>query len=132
VNTTLHGELPPEQYRDVLARADVGVGTLALYREGIQEACSLKVREYLAFGLPVVLANTDTDFPSGAEFILQLPNAPEAVSGCVERIEDFIASWRGRRVPRTAITAIDVVKKEQSRLDFFAARVISSRGEMPG
>jgi glycosyltransferase involved in cell wall biosynthesis len=49
-NVTWHGPLSREGVIDVLARCDVGIGTLALHRKGLDEASPLKVREYLAVG----------------------------------------------------------------------------------
>ncbi len=40
---------------------------------------TLKVREYLAAGLPVVIGYQDTDFLDGAPFILQVPNEPDGI-----------------------------------------------------
>jgi len=43
-------------------RADVAIGALATYRKGMKETSTLKVREYLAYGLPVILDHHDPDF----------------------------------------------------------------------
>ena len=45
-----------------------GIGTLALERKGIKEAAPLKVREYIARGLPVVYSYEDTDLDKHKEF----------------------------------------------------------------
>jgi hypothetical protein len=42
-------------------RCDIGIGSLALFRNQMQEACTLKVREYWARGLPFVLGYDDSD-----------------------------------------------------------------------
>lgn len=125
-NVAFHGPLERAAYEPVLARADVGIGSLALHRKGMDEASPLKVREYLAFGLPVIIGYRDTDFPDGAEFVLELPNAPDNVSRGVERIRAFVERSRGRRVPREAVAHLDVRVKEARRLDFFC-RVLGDR-----
>jgi hypothetical protein len=41
--------------------AHIGLGSFALYRKKLNEASTLKVREYLASGLPVCIGHKDTD-----------------------------------------------------------------------
>jgi glycosyltransferase involved in cell wall biosynthesis len=120
-NLEVHGLLAPSQYQALLAAADVAVGSLALYRAGIDEASTLKVREYLAAGLPVVIGYHDTDFPKGAPFILQVPNVPAGVRSAMEALRAFVESWLGRRVPRSEVGHLDVRVKEATRLRFIEA-----------
>lgn len=61
-----HGRLPTDEIRALVERADVGLSSFALFRNGMEEACTLKVREYLAMGLPVYAGHRDifpTTFP---------------------------------------------------------------------
>ncbi len=60
-NLTLHGYLNADGYKKVMAACDLAISTLALYRKGMEEACPLKTRECLAYGLPMVLPYVDTD-----------------------------------------------------------------------
>src|SRR5207249_2857500 len=117
-NVHVHGVLDRAQLHRLLAQVDVGVGTLALHRKGLEEASALKVREYLALGLPVVLGNADTDFPDGADFLLRVPNAQGGLVGAAEQLEAFARRWRGVAVGRTDICRLDAVAKEAARLDF--------------
>jgi len=48
-----HGHLPPDQIASVYAQCTIGIASLALHRQGLSEACSLKVRDYLCAGLAV-------------------------------------------------------------------------------
>lgn len=122
-NVRVHGYLPRSAYEPILAAADVGLGALALHRVSIGEACSLKVREYLAYGLPVILGCPDTDFPGGADYLLELPNCDENVSAGIDAIRQFVAKMKGRRVPRAdAVPRIDARIKEQQRLAFIEER----------
>lgn len=59
----LYGLLSSEEYIKVLEKCDIGLDSLALYREGLYEGAALKVREYLAFGLPIYSAYKDTAIP---------------------------------------------------------------------
>lgn len=117
-NVRFHGFLGEAEYRPLLEQADAAIGALALHRIGMNESSSLKVREYLAMGIPVILGNTDTDFESGSPFLLQLPNCEENVREQLAAIEAFVHSWRGRVVTRDDVRHLDVSEKERLRLAF--------------
>jgi hypothetical protein len=119
-NLTLHPELSTEDYLPILARADIGIGTLAMHRINVAENPALKVREYLALGLPVIVGCGDPDFPDPVEFILELPNTESNVGDHDAEIERFVESWQGRRVLRAAIANLDLGIKEHERLEFLA------------
>lgn len=118
-NVNFYGPMSREKYEHILARADAAFGTLALHRKGLNEASPLKVREYLAYGLPVIIGYKDTDFLNGAPFILELPNTENNVDEGEASIEEFIKRWRGRRVSRDDVQNIDSKAKEKERLIFF-------------
>jgi len=124
-NVIMHGFLNQVQYEPLLARADVALGPLSLHLINKEESSPLKVREYLAYGIPTILAYKDTDFPDGAPFLLQIGNRPDNVINNVSEIEEFVISWRGKRISRDAISRLDVSVKEKERLlflDRFARR----------
>lgn len=125
-NVTAHGVLRPEAFRPLLAAADVAIGTLGLYRKNMNEASAIKLREYLASGLPAIIGYLDTDFPDPPPFLLQIPNRDGGVSDSVGAIAHFVRAWMGRRVPREAIRGIDSAAKESARLGFFE-RFVASR-----
>lgn len=54
--------------------ADIGVASLGLYRVGLNEASSLKSREYVARGLPFINSGRDFDFEPKPEFVFQVEN----------------------------------------------------------
>jgi glycosyltransferase involved in cell wall biosynthesis len=123
-NVTFYGVLKRAEYEPVLARADAAIGSLALHRNAMTEASPLKVREYLAYGLPTVIAYDDTDFPAPMPFLLQLPNTEHSIDGgAAERVREFLALWRGRRVPRDAVAHLDIRVKEATRLEFMESLV---------
>jgi glycosyltransferase involved in cell wall biosynthesis len=118
-NVTWHGPLEREAVLAVLARADVGVGTLALHRKSMSEACSLKVREYLAVGLPVMYGYRDPDADALGPYSLRISNTETNVEDNLAEIDSFVAASRGVRVPRAAIGHIDMACKEAERLALF-------------
>lgn len=117
-NLTLHGYLDRDHYQQLLQDATAAFGSLALHRKGMQEASPLKVREYLAAGVPVALAYQDTDFPQGAPFLLPLPNTEDNLVPHLARLQAFAQEWQGRRVSRESVSILDSAGKEQSRLAF--------------
>jgi hypothetical protein len=126
-NLTFHGALPCERYLPLLATTTAALGTFGLYRKGMQEACPLKVREYLALGLPVIGGCADTDIPDGADYYLRLPNDSAPLAPHRDSIAAFAAAWRGRRVPRASIAHLDTEVKEARRLGFMAGIVADWR-----
>jgi glycosyltransferase involved in cell wall biosynthesis len=131
-NIVAHGELTRERYLPILAEADVAIGPLALHRKSLNETSALKVAEYIACGIPVILASRETAFPDGAAFLLAIPNAEDNVDTAAGDIERFVAEWRGRRVPRQAAAAIDVDVVEPQRIGLVIGEArISRRASTP-
>jgi glycosyltransferase involved in cell wall biosynthesis len=63
-----HGSLQAKDYEPIMSICDIGIGSLALTRKGLQEAATLKVREYLAIGLPVFSGHKDVAIPDDFEY----------------------------------------------------------------
>jgi glycosyltransferase involved in cell wall biosynthesis len=124
-NVTFTGFLEYDEYLTHLKKTDIAIGTLALHRKVMNEACALKVREYLALGLPVILAYDDTDFLDDTSFILKLPNSENNIVPNIDLIKRFINSWVNKRVSKDLISHIDIREKEKKRLELFH-RIIKS------
>ena len=120
-NVVAHGPMTRDEYLPIMRGADMAIGPLALHRKHLTETSALKVAEYLAYGIPVILASTETAFPDGAPFLLQLPNAEGNVEAAVDDISRFVEAWRGRRVARESISAIDTRVVEPARLRLIAS-----------
>ncbi|WP_059049273.1 glycosyltransferase [Paenibacillus senegalimassiliensis] len=127
-NLFFHGVLTRSAYQPLLDQADLAIGTMALYEKGMEEASPLKVREYLANGLPVISAYKETDFPQQVPFILELPNEPGSTVVHLKEIEQFAARWKGKRVARALVQHLDTSVKEAVRVAYME-RVIGERGE---
>ncbi|MRD72310.1 glycosyltransferase family 4 protein [Rhodocyclus tenuis] len=69
----LHGLMPVDALASIMSSAWVGLSSFALFRKGMVEACTLKVREYLANGLPVYAAHRDAGFPDSFPFFRNGP-----------------------------------------------------------
>lgn len=79
-----HGRKNQDEYRQIMARCQIGLGTLAMQRIQMEEGATLKVRELLAMGLPLYSGHTDTVLP---------PEFPYYVKGPVT-MSDIIAFAR--------------------------------------
>lgn len=124
-NIHFYGSLDPGPLRDMLAKADVAVGTLALHRKQMEEASPLKVRESLAYGIPNIIAYSDTDLVDmNTQCLLTIPNCEDNVEQSADVIHRFAYSMKGKRVDRDIIAPrIDQRIKEKKRLDFFESLV---------
>ena len=58
------GYLAPGDIGNLMGRCDLGLSTFALSRKGMRDACTLKVREYLAGGLPCWADHQDSALPA--------------------------------------------------------------------
>jgi glycosyltransferase involved in cell wall biosynthesis len=121
-NLEAHRYLAREEYEPLFRRADAALGTAALHRKGMNEACALKVREYLAYGLPVVLPYEDTDLVGLDDwFLLRVPNEERNLVDHAGEIVAFVRGVHGRRVPREAVgERIGAEAKERRRLAFLS------------
>jgi len=68
------GELHGEALDQMVDRCDAGVGSLAIYKRRVQNVITLKLREYMARGLPFLYAVEITDVAWENAFCLQVPN----------------------------------------------------------
>ncbi len=67
-NVFIHGKLNLSTLRDRLSAMDVGLASFGLGEAGVNEACTLKVREYLAAGVPVYSGHRDIGLPVDFDF----------------------------------------------------------------
>ena len=123
-NVRFHGYLNGHDSSELISRMDVGISTLALHRNNMNEACPLKVRHYLASGLPVIAGHADPDIGQECDFFLRIPNTETNVSAHLPAIAGFIRrvfrdNAMRKAVRQYALVHMDVSGKEQSRLSFF-------------
>ena len=120
-NMHLYGYLQGMEFEDMLAKADVAIGTISLFSKGMNEASPFKIRDCAGRGIPCILPYKDTDLSDiQTHAILQIPNAPNNLVSHNQEVHDFIFSMRGKRLKREQIAdRIDIVKKEKQRLAFF-------------
>ncbi|HEY9089865.1 MAG TPA: glycosyltransferase [Anaerolineaceae bacterium] len=120
-NMILHGYQTREGYLRVLSQADAAFGSLALHRIGMLEGSTLKSREALAHGIPLILPYRDVDLDDlDVDWLLKIPNCEDNVLTSIEAIHDFAYRVRGRRADRERVAQrVGTLGKERQRLEFF-------------
>lgn len=123
-NLQVHGYLDAAAMTEMMPMFDIGISTLALHRKQMGEACPLKIRQYLAYGMPAITAYRDPDVPDTAPFVLKLPNTEDNVATSAVEIRRFVDFAFGnedlRRQARAhAEQRLDHALKETQRLQFF-------------
>ncbi|WP_210364492.1 hypothetical protein [Bacillus sp. REN3] len=119
-NLKQYGYLTKDEYVKILKRSDVAIGTLALHRKEMNEACPLKTREYLKYGLPTIIGYIDSDFVNKQpNYLLQLPNTENNVINNIDTIKKFIEQSHHIKVRKEGLQYIFNDYKERKRLNFF-------------
>lgn len=119
-NLFYHGILNEDSYVYLLKNAHICIGTLALFRKKMNEACPLKVREYLARGFPVIIGYEDTSFlDKKPNFILKLNFIDGVKTEQINEIRAFTKANKYRIVNKNEILHIDIKNLETKRLLFF-------------
>jgi hypothetical protein len=68
---------------NLLNNYHIGIGSLSVYKIGLEEATPLKTREYIARGFPIIIGYTDTDMVNHSEFQMycyQVPNNDSVIN----------------------------------------------------
>ncbi len=115
-NLYWHGYLQKDDYITIMKECHVCIGTLALYRNKLQEACPIKVREYLAYGYPTIIGYKDTAFIEHfPDFLFYLDPSLNNIKEMI----DFIEKNKNRIVQHDEIYTISTEYTETNRLLFF-------------
>ena len=125
-NIRFHGILSPDEYYEIATKCIAGIGSMNLSVNMMTEASPLKVREYLALGLPVVIKFKDVDLSPSDDYVLQLPFDGRQLSDFSREVRLFLDEWSNKRVSASQVVKIDVATKEEIRLRFFE-KVIAER-----
>jgi glycosyltransferase involved in cell wall biosynthesis len=120
-NLHICGFLSRNEIREIFSNTDAVFSQLALHRKNMNENPTLKVREALAYGLPLILAHQDADLVDlETDYILRIPNTEDNLLTHGDVVRDFAYRVIGKRIERELVTPrIDQRKKEQKRLAFF-------------
>lgn len=111
-----YGIITGDKLDEVYEDKDIGLAGMGLYKRGITKSSALKVREYLAKGLPVVTGVPNDAFSNGGdEFCMEYPNEPGDIDiNCMIQWYDALIeeysdkSQLVRKIRDFAIDAVDI------------------------
>lgn len=121
-NIHYYGFLKQSEYVDILKKCHIAIGTMALYRKGLKEACPLKVREYAVSGFPIILGYNDTAvMGKNIDWIYYVKNSSEKLSKEeLKGIKSFIDNNKYKIVShKESIEYFDIERMEKMRVEFF-------------
>ncbi|MFP6875022.1 MAG: hypothetical protein VCA55_16105 [Verrucomicrobiales bacterium] len=100
-NVIWHSFLNEQEFQYIFKQASCGLGTAGLHTKDMEEACPLKVRDYLSAGLPVILPYRDTAFlgRDAPDWVLEVPNSKGGLLVAKDTILDFVNRMNGQRIP---------------------------------
>ena len=116
-NLTFHGWVNSEQLQTLYQKSNLGIGSFGNHLVGKKTDSTLKVLEYLASGLPVILGHRDTDFHD-SDFLFKITDDEHQLLPA-EQINAFIEKNKNRKVTHEELKKIDSRIKEGERLQFF-------------
>ena len=87
VHFEIAGRKTASELNAYYGEANLGIGSLGFHTKNLKEACTLKVREYMARGLPFIYAYDDPDFSGNEPFSHKFSNEPVPVD--FQKIVDF-------------------------------------------
>jgi hypothetical protein len=90
----------PSELRSLLDQAHLGIGGLGLHRKKLNQGCTLKVRDYLAWGIPFVISHEDVDLDETLSLYLRVPadESPIDVQALIDFVTDRYGEFSGRMV----------------------------------
>ena len=87
-----HGSLTGDPLTAMFDTAAAGIGTFGMYRNNMDHASILKIREYMARGLPFIYAHDDPDLTEDMPWCIRFPNDDSPVD--MQRVADFVDKVR--------------------------------------
>lgn len=70
----VYGVMNKDGYLKIIEKCDAALGSLAMFRQNLNEGSTLKVREMLALGIPVYSTHIDTSLQNNSKFYLNDQN----------------------------------------------------------
>jgi hypothetical protein len=122
-NITYYPYCNDNEISDLIIKFDIAIGSAALYKKGMYEACPLKTRRYLALGIPIIMPYNDTIFINKKvpNFIFNIENSPNSLVDNLVDIVSFCYSFKKVTYNISSYDFdIDINTLELNRLDFFS------------
>jgi len=97
-----HGYKKGRALDEIMKNMNLAISTMSLFKKDMEEACSLKTREYIARGIPFVLGYKDSDLQyvdKEEKFYLKFPNNSSPIT--MDHIIEFAAKMSNGNYYRT-------------------------------
>lgn len=92
-NIEFHGPLYGNELDEMFNLSDIGIASMGLYRrENLVKGATLKVREYMARGLPFVYTGEDISINENLPYVLEVENNDTPLN--LEEIVEFVKKLR--------------------------------------
>ncbi|MDD9155980.1 hypothetical protein PVK64_07275 [Aliivibrio sp. S4TY2] len=123
-NLHYHGYLGRKEYQNIMKECCVCIGSLAMYRNDMYESNSLKVREYIAGGFPVILGCKDSAYIDEKQpHWMKIVDTRYGLD--IESLEQFIDNYKDFVIPDEQKWLISSQYNENRRLQFIESVVCS-------
>ncbi len=112
-----HGSMKGQELSKIYDNMDIGLGGFGLYKRRIKTSSSLKVREYLAKGLPVSCgAPNDAFFTGGKQYQFEYPNDKSVIdlNEMLDWYDRLVSEYGGRNK-----LACDIRRFAEKTVDIF-------------
>lgn len=84
IEVIYHGCKSGRDLNSIFAISNIAVSTIAIFKNGMAEACPLKTREYVARGIPFIYGYKDTDLSGNEDFALNIDARNFSIEGVIE------------------------------------------------
>lgn len=121
-NVHFHGYLTSDKYCELLEKCHICIGSLALFRNGMDEGSALKVREYVALGYPVIVGHDDAsiiDSNTSYPWFKKIDFQQGDIGKISYDIKEFCRVFRSYVVPKEDKFYFSVEHTEEKRLSLF-------------
>lgn len=86
-NVEICGKLTGEKLTEQYNQTDLAVGSLGMYKIGLEQASPIKLSEYCARGIPFIYGYEDLGFNGTEDYLLKVPNDDSAIN--IRKVIDF-------------------------------------------
>jgi len=87
-SVTFYGYQSGDALTELYQKADIGISSIGLHRQGLDECSDLKSREYVVHGLPLIKSFVDIDIDKLSDYVLNIPADDSPLN--IEKVISFI------------------------------------------
>ena len=125
-NVIYHGLQYGKELDAIFDSMHIAIGTLGIHRKNLLYGATLKVREYMARGIPFVISHRDEDIDEDFPLSLSLPSNDEPIDmNVIIQFATEVYGAYGENIPRImrdyALDHMNYEKKARGLLDFIGS-----------